>query len=277
MLAVAYFAALLARSADRWSARDADLDEIEDVAGLVEFMREAPQDEEEDEPDTTVLFLEQEDVWFAVVRLDAEEDPRLFVSDVAAVSRSAYADLLLSGDLAPVGPDGRPTAAPSTTAVAPSLTTTTIITDSAAGSDSAAAPPTRASSAHIGTDTVAAVPIDPLNDDADPDVDIDLDPDLNSDLDPDADTDVDTDIDIDADDESTALATRPALATLADIDPDERRPLHAGPAGDADLLSDFGVRATKLVGLCRGGLPPSDALADLAEALGAADELEEVR
>ncbi len=108
MLAVAYFAALLARSADRWTARDADLDEIEDVAGLVELMREVPQDDdEEDEPDTTVLFLEQEDVWFAVVRLDAEEDPRLFVSDVAAVSRSAYADLLLSGDLV-AGRPGRP-------------------------------------------------------------------------------------------------------------------------------------------------------------------------
>jgi putative tRNA adenosine deaminase-associated protein len=100
VLAVAYFAALLARSADRWQARDADLDEIEDVAGLVEFMREVP-DEEEDEPDTVVLLLEQEDVWFAVVRLDAEEDPRLFVSDVAAVSRSAYADLLLAGGLVP--------------------------------------------------------------------------------------------------------------------------------------------------------------------------------
>jgi len=66
--AVAYFAALLRRSADRWQARDADLDEIEDIAGLVELMREVPDDEEdEEEPDTTVLLLEQEEVWFAVV------------------------------------------------------------------------------------------------------------------------------------------------------------------------------------------------------------------
>ena len=113
VLAVAYFAALLARSADRWTARDADLDQIEDVAGLVEFMREVPEDDEdEEEPDTSVLLLEQEDVWFAVIRLDADEDPRLFVSDMAAVSRSAYADLLLSSDLLPVGPDGRPAQQP---------------------------------------------------------------------------------------------------------------------------------------------------------------------
>ena len=198
MLAVAYFAALLARSADRWQARDADLDEIEDVAGLVEFMREVP-DEEEDEPDTVVLLLEQEDVWFAVVRLDAEEDPRLFVSDVAAVSRSAYADLLLAGGLVPLGPDGRPSEEP--------------------------------------------VPGEAAAEDGEDDGD----------------------------------GERPDLAALAEADPGERRPLHSGPAGDAELLVDFGVRTTKLVGLCRDGLLPADALADLAEALGAADELEEVR
>jgi putative tRNA adenosine deaminase-associated protein len=200
VLAVAYFAALLARSADRWQARDADLDEIEDVAGLVEFMREIPDDEEEEEPDTAVLLLEQEGVWFAVVRLDAEEDPRLFVSDAAAVSRSAYADLLLSTDLVPCGPDGRPTEEPAATAA------------------------------------VTA-----------------------------------------AEDEDADDGERPDLADLAEAEPGERRPLHMGPAGDAELLADFGVRATRLVALCRDGLLPADALVDVAEALGAADELEEVR
>jgi len=199
VLAVAYFAALLARSADRWQARDADLDEIEDVAGLVEFMREVPDDEEEDEPDTVVLLLEQEEVWFAVVRLDAEEDPRLFVSDAAAVSRSAYADLLLAGGLIPLGPDGSPSEEP--------------LPGAAAAED----------------------------------------------------------------EEEDADGERPDLAALAEADPGERRPLHSGPAGDPELLTDFGVRTTRLVGLCRDGLLPADALADLAEALGAADELEEVR
>ncbi len=218
MLAVAYFAALLARSADRWTARDADLDEIEDVAGLVELMREVPEDdEEEEEPDTSVLLLEQEDVWFAVVRLDADEDPRLFVSDVAAVSRSAYADLLLSADLLPVGPDGRPAAQPAVTARADS-----------------------------------EVDAEDLDEEEAEDGDV-------------------------PDEDELADAAQLESADLADAESGGHRPLHSGPAGDAELLADFGVHASTLVGLCQEGVVPADALADVAEALGAADELEEVR
>lgn len=208
---MAYFAALLTRSADRWVARDADLDEIEDVAGLVELMREAPEEQDEqEEPDTAVLFLEQEDLWFAVVRLDAEEDPRLFVSDLAAASRSAYGELLLSTGLDALGPDGRP-AEP----------------EEAAGPD--------------GLDGAFAAD--------------------------------------DEDDEAALAAAAAARPDLAALDEDEsaRRPVHNGPAGDAELLADFGVRASTLVGLCGKNMVPADALADLAEALGAADELEEVR
>lgn len=102
---VAYFAALLARYADEWQARDVDLDEVDDGIGLVEFIREACEDEE---PDTAVVLLEREDAWFAVVRLDLDEDPRVFASDLAGVSRSGYADLLTATSLAPVGPDGSP-------------------------------------------------------------------------------------------------------------------------------------------------------------------------
>jgi putative tRNA adenosine deaminase-associated protein len=102
---VAYFAALLARYADEWQARDVDLDEVDDGVGLVEFIRDACEDEE---PDTAVVLLEREDTWFAVVRLDLDEDPRVFASDLAGVRRSGYADLLTAAGLVPVGPDGAP-------------------------------------------------------------------------------------------------------------------------------------------------------------------------
>jgi putative tRNA adenosine deaminase-associated protein len=102
---VAYFAALLARYADEWQARDVDLDEVDDGVGLVEFIREVT---EEEEPDTAVVLLEREDAWFAVVRLDLDEDPRVFASDLAGVSRSGYAELLTASSLVPLGRDGNP-------------------------------------------------------------------------------------------------------------------------------------------------------------------------
>jgi putative tRNA adenosine deaminase-associated protein len=111
---VAYFAALLARYTDEWQARDVDLDEVDDGIGLVEFIREACEDEE---PDTAVVLLEREDAWFAVVRLDLDEDPRVFASDLAGVSRSGYADLLTAGSLLPVGPDGSPVVEPALAAI----------------------------------------------------------------------------------------------------------------------------------------------------------------
>jgi putative tRNA adenosine deaminase-associated protein len=42
-----------------------------------------------------LLLLEQEDLWFAVVRVDGEDDPRVFVSDRSAIEHSAYAEMLL--------------------------------------------------------------------------------------------------------------------------------------------------------------------------------------
>ncbi len=88
---VAYFAALLARSDEGWDASDVDLDDVADIDSLADVLRSSAYD---DEP--VLLFLEQEDMWFAVVRVDGEDDPRVFVSDAAAVARSAYGDVLLN-------------------------------------------------------------------------------------------------------------------------------------------------------------------------------------
>jgi putative tRNA adenosine deaminase-associated protein len=90
---VAYFAALLARTDDGWQSTEIDLDQVDDLDSLAHLMREAAIDEE-----PVLLFLEQEDLWFAVVRVDGDEDPRVFVSDRTAVAHSAYAEMLLSAD-----------------------------------------------------------------------------------------------------------------------------------------------------------------------------------
>jgi putative tRNA adenosine deaminase-associated protein len=91
---VAYFAALLVRTDKSWQAEELDLDPIEELDQLTELAREAAVDE-----DPVLILLEQEDTWFAVLRVDGEEDPRIHVSDAAAVARSAYADILLTVDV----------------------------------------------------------------------------------------------------------------------------------------------------------------------------------
>ncbi|WNI23520.1 hypothetical protein [Streptomyces sp. ITFR-16] len=89
-----YFAALLARTEDGWEASDTELDDVETLSDLTDLAREASVDE-----DTVLVFIEQEDAWFGVVRVDGEEDPRIFVSDAAAAARSSYGEILLTDEL----------------------------------------------------------------------------------------------------------------------------------------------------------------------------------
>ncbi|MET7756608.1 hypothetical protein ABZT27_18145 [Streptomyces sp. NPDC005389] len=83
-----YFAALLARTEDGWEASDTELDDVETLSDLTELAREASDD------DTVIVFIEQEDAWFGIVRIEGEEDPRVYVSDGAAAARSSYGEIL---------------------------------------------------------------------------------------------------------------------------------------------------------------------------------------
>ncbi|MER5307086.1 hypothetical protein ABT034_04700 [Streptomyces sp. NPDC002773] len=83
-----YFAALLARTEDGWEASDTELDDVETLSDLTELAREASDD------DTVIVFIEQEDAWFGIVRVEGEEDPRIYVSDGAAAARSSYGEIL---------------------------------------------------------------------------------------------------------------------------------------------------------------------------------------
>ncbi|MFI2202108.1 hypothetical protein ACH47Z_15315 [Streptomyces sp. NPDC020192] len=89
-----YFAALLARTEDGWEASDTELDNVETLSDLADLAREASPEE-----DTVLVLIEQEDAWFGVVRIDGEDDPRIYVSDAAAAQRSAYGELLLTDEL----------------------------------------------------------------------------------------------------------------------------------------------------------------------------------
>jgi putative tRNA adenosine deaminase-associated protein len=89
-----YFAALLARTEDGWEASDTELDDVETLSDLADLAREASPDE-----DTVLVLIEQEDAWFGVVRIDGEDDPRIYVSDASAAARSSYGEILLTDEL----------------------------------------------------------------------------------------------------------------------------------------------------------------------------------
>jgi putative tRNA adenosine deaminase-associated protein len=89
-----YFTALLARTDDGWEASDTELDDVESLDELAELAREAAPDDE-----TVLVCIEQEGAWFGIVRVDGEDDPRVFVSDAARAMRSAYGEILLTDEI----------------------------------------------------------------------------------------------------------------------------------------------------------------------------------
>lgn len=87
-----YYTAVVARREDEWLLAPADLDDLEDVAELADAVRHATGGE------GGLAVVEHEDDWFALVRVDGEEDPRIFVSDVDAALGGPYAGLVADLD-----------------------------------------------------------------------------------------------------------------------------------------------------------------------------------
>jgi putative tRNA adenosine deaminase-associated protein len=79
---VSYFAAALGRSGSQWTGQELDLDDVEDLDGVVDELREVSDDAQ-----LTLLFVEEDDEWFAVVRIEGD-DARVFLSDGRATETS---------------------------------------------------------------------------------------------------------------------------------------------------------------------------------------------
>jgi len=87
---VSYFTAVLARDGDKWFARNVDLEALESLDDLADALRV----HELGEAEPVLAFIEREDAWWAVVRVDGDEDPRIFVSDAAGTAASTFSTLL---------------------------------------------------------------------------------------------------------------------------------------------------------------------------------------
>jgi len=91
MCPVAYFTAVVAKTGAAWRARDVEVDEYDTLDDLADALRTVAVG---DEP--VLAVIEHEDEWFAVIRVDGDDEPRLFVSDLLASARSHYGHILAS-------------------------------------------------------------------------------------------------------------------------------------------------------------------------------------
>lgn len=187
MVSSAHFAAAAARGKSGWTAAELDLDGLADIDEVAEQLRDVDPD-----ASMSLLFVEADDTYLVVVRLDDGEDIRVFGSDSMFAEESRLGALLL-GDVE-----------------SPAL----------------------------------EVEVSEVSDD-----------------DPPADED-----DASEDDDDEEVEEPPTVDPTAD------------PIGDADLLSDLGVSAHKLLSLCAtDGMLPSDITAELCQMIGCGDEVEELR
>ena len=85
-----YFTAVLARDGDKWFPRNVDVEGLESLDELADALRAR----EVGDAEPVLAFIEREDSWWAVVRVDGDEDPRVFVSDAAGAAASTYSELL---------------------------------------------------------------------------------------------------------------------------------------------------------------------------------------
>jgi putative tRNA adenosine deaminase-associated protein len=91
---VSYFAAALASNESGWTGTELDLAELDDIEALADALRDLSGDG----PGPALLFLEEDDEYVAVVRVDGGsgslDEPRVFLSDVRAVQGSDVAAML---------------------------------------------------------------------------------------------------------------------------------------------------------------------------------------
>lgn len=90
--AVAYLSAVIARTGADWRAVDVVVEDAETLDELAELLKAARRH------GPVLAVLGREDDWFALVRVDGDDDDaRSFVSDLAATEGGHYGSLLAPG------------------------------------------------------------------------------------------------------------------------------------------------------------------------------------
>ncbi|GIG85091.1 tRNA adenosine deaminase-associated protein [Plantactinospora endophytica] len=93
---MSYFAAAVVRRPSGWNAAEVDLNGAGDIDEVADLLRDVDQDAE-----ISLLFVESDDTYLAIMRLDEGEDLRVFGSDSAFAEESRLGALLVGDIKAP--------------------------------------------------------------------------------------------------------------------------------------------------------------------------------
>jgi putative tRNA adenosine deaminase-associated protein len=89
----------MSRNADGWSGDERSLTDIEDLDGLTDELRDSSET-------TVVMFIEEDDEWLGIVRVNGDNEPQVFLSDRRALETSDIADRIFSDALPVLPPPG---------------------------------------------------------------------------------------------------------------------------------------------------------------------------
>ncbi|MGI5245863.1 tRNA adenosine deaminase-associated protein [Dactylosporangium sp. CA-139066] len=90
---MSHFAAAVTRGAGSWAAAELDLSGVADIEEITDRLRDA-----DPEASVSLLFVESDDAYLVILRLDEGEDLRIFGSDVLFAEESRLGAILL-GDI----------------------------------------------------------------------------------------------------------------------------------------------------------------------------------
>jgi putative tRNA adenosine deaminase-associated protein len=96
---VSHFAAAVTRGSESWAAAELDLSGVADVEEVTDRLRDA-----DPEASVSLLFVESDDAYLVILRLDEGEDLRVFGSDSVFAEESRLGAILL-GDIEEQVPD----------------------------------------------------------------------------------------------------------------------------------------------------------------------------
>ena len=97
---MSYFAVATTRIGDTWEAAEVDLDDVDDLDEVLDRLRDIDPD-----ADTALLFVEADDEYLVILRLDNGDDLRVFGSDAPFAEESRLGGILLSDTDTDVTPE----------------------------------------------------------------------------------------------------------------------------------------------------------------------------